>query len=177
MNFTRAVEEVNISEEEYRVFIEQNIYDTYEIDEYLEKIAENIKFVICDKNSKFKMEVDNLLKNEFVYIKNKDVYYCNELDGLFPNFNTFSFGENHTFNSLNLDRSKLNFSEYKGRSIYENELDYIYNRLKNSKNNQSKSPISSLSTPITYYDKSWKYINDSGKKDALMVVIVKIIAL
>ena len=164
MDFTRAVEKVNISEEEYRVFIEQNIYDTYEIDEYLEKIAENIKFVICDKNSKFKMEVDNLLKNEFVYIKNKDVYYCNELDGLFPNFNTFSFGENHTFNSLNLDRSKLNFSEYKGRSIYENELDYIYNRLKNSKNNQSKSPISSLSTPITYYDKSWKYINDSGKK-------------
>ena len=91
MNCTKPVDEINLSEEEYKEFIENNIVIFKEFDECLSKIEEDIKFKLFDDNSKLKKEFDKLLKNNFVYIKNKDIYYCDELNGLFPNFETFEF--------------------------------------------------------------------------------------
>ena len=71
MDFTRAVKEVNVTEEEYKYFIKNNINYTDEINKYLLRVKEDIKFKLFNQNSKFKIELDKLLLNKFVYIKNK----------------------------------------------------------------------------------------------------------
>ena len=164
MDFTKAITEINVSEGEYKDFVKNNINDTEEIEEYLLRIKEDIKFKLFDEKSKFKIEIDELLENSFVYIKNKDVYYCKDLNGLFPNFKTFQFGKSSTSNVFDLDTSDLEFSGYKGASINEKEVRYIYNKWNrycgttainnNSKDNENieeKLLFENIEMPITYY--------------------------
>ena len=180
MNFTKAITEVSVSEGEYKDFVKNNINDTEEIEEYLLRIKEDIKFKLFNENSKLKIEIDKLLKNNFVYIKNKDVYYCKDLNGLFPNFEKFQFGKDDTYYAFSEDSSKLNFNAYKGSYINEKEADYLYKIWKKCKdvNNKidakdkdinKKLILMNLSMPITYYDydtkgKKFSYITSNGYK-------------
>lgn len=180
MNFTKAITEVSVSEGEYKDFVKNNINDTEEIEEYLLRIKEDIKFKLFNENSKLKIEIDKLLKNNFVYIKNKDIYYCKDLNGLFPNFEKFQFGKDDTYYAFSEDSSKLNFNAYKGSYINEKEADYLYKIWKKCKdvNNKidakdkdinKKLILMNLSMPITYYDydtkgKKFSYITSNGYK-------------
>lgn len=132
MSFTKSIDVVNVSEEKCKKFIEENIVDFNEFDEVVSKISEDIKFNLFDDSSKLKIELDRILENNFVYIKNKDIYYCKELNGLFPNFSTFEFGKCTTDERFDKNTLKLEFSDYKGRLINKNESRYIY-RYKNKK--------------------------------------------
>ena len=167
MDFTKAIKEISVSEREYKDFVKNNINDTHEIDEYLFRIKEDIEFKLFNEKSKLKIEIDELLKNNFVYIKNKDVYYCKDLNGLFPNFETFKFGKNNTYYGFNLNNSKLKFSGYNGSSINEKEANYIHDIWKRYDTAPKKVVINNLYMPITYYNiktKEWNYITSEGEK-------------
>ena len=174
MDFTRAVKEVNVTEEEYKYFIKNNINYTDEINKYLLRVKEDIKFKLFNQNSKFKIELDKLLLNKFVYIKNKDIYYCKDLHGIFPNFQTFVFGKNNTYYSFRMEVSKLRFSGYQGVSINEKEADYLYKKWSDSIKLKNKLPIKNLPMPITYYNgntKNWEYIDLDGKKNKFNIYV------
>lgn len=67
-------------------------------------------------------EVSELIKNRWIYMKNKKVYYNNELVSLLPDLNTFVIGYCPIYREFD-DRSlKLRFGEYQGRVITYVEL-------------------------------------------------------
>lgn len=152
MNYTKPVDMINVSEEEYRDFIENNIVDFKEFRKCLTNIEKDIEFKLLDNTSELKKEFDKLLENNFVYIKNKDIYYCNELNGLFPNFETFKFGKCHTYLPFDEARLKLKFNDYQGRLINKKEKNYIY------KFKQEKPLKKKFSTnDISYFEKNQYY--------------------
>lgn len=126
MDFTRAVKEVNINEDEYKNFVENNITEFHDFNKYLLKVEESIEFKLFNKKSKLKIEFDKLLQKDFVYIKNEDVYYCNELNAIFPNFDTFIFSKFKTSGIFNAIYFKDKFSKYRGRLINLEEAKYLY---------------------------------------------------
>ena len=73
MDFTRGVKEVNVSEGEYKSFIENNITEFDDFNKYLLKVEESIEFKLFGEKSKLKIEFDNLLQKDFVYIKNEEL--------------------------------------------------------------------------------------------------------
>ena len=58
MSFTKPVDVINVSADGYKEFIENNIVDFEEFDEYLTKIVEDINFKLFDEDSKLKNEFE-----------------------------------------------------------------------------------------------------------------------
>lgn len=126
MDFTKAVKEINVSEEEYKDFVENNITEFHEFNKYLLKVEESIEFKLFNKKSKLKIEFDKLLQEDFVYIKNKNVLYCKDLNAIFPDFHTFKFSKFKTSAYFDIKLFKNKFSEYTGRVINLEEAKYLY---------------------------------------------------
>ena len=126
MDFTKAIKEISISEDEYKGFVEKNATEFDEFNKYLLKIKDDIEFKLFNENSKLKIEFEKLLKEDFVHIKNKDVFYCKDLNAIFPNFYTFNFSKFKTSASFDIKLFKNKFSEYTGRLINLEEAKYLY---------------------------------------------------
>lgn len=67
-------------------------------------------------------EVEELIKNKWIYMRNKNVYYNNELISLFPDLNTFIIGYCPTYREFDDKSLKLRFGEYQGRVLTYLEL-------------------------------------------------------
>lgn len=67
-------------------------------------------------------EVKELIKNKWIYMRNKNVYYNNELISLFPDLNTFVIGYCPTYREFDDKSLKLRFGEYQGRVLTYLEL-------------------------------------------------------
>lgn len=71
-------------------------------------------------------EVQQLIKNKWVYMKNKKVYYNNDVVSLFPDLNTFVIGYCPVYNEFDEKSLKLRFEEYQGRIPTYSELLKIF---------------------------------------------------
>ena len=67
-------------------------------------------------------EVRSILKNKWIYIKNKKVYYNTELCSLFPDLLTFTIGFCPIRKEFNDDSIRLRFGQYDGRIMTYSEL-------------------------------------------------------
>ncbi|WP_270771116.1 hypothetical protein [Intestinibacter bartlettii] len=126
MDFTKAIKEISVSEDEYKDFIENNITEFNEFNKSLLKIENDINFKLFNKSSKLKIEFKQLLQEDFVYIKNKDIYYCKDLNGIFPDFYSFNFSSFKTSADFNIKLFENKFSGYTGRLINLEEAKYLY---------------------------------------------------
>ncbi len=84
----------------------------------LNEFVHNNSDGIIDLNN----EVKNILKNKWVYIKNKKVYYNTELCSLFPDLLTFTIGFCPIREEFNDNSIRLRFGQYNGRIMTYAEL-------------------------------------------------------
>lgn len=163
MSFTKPVDAVNVSEEVYANFVENNIVNFKEFEEYLLKIENDIKFKLFDKNSKLKNEFDTLLKQDYIYIKNKDVYYWNKFNAISPNFNSIDEFGHCSSGKFDSNSLRLNFKGYNGRIINCEEVEYFWKFLLKNKNFKLKP------RRLTFCDanKNYKWYEDGVVCDFL----------
>lgn len=67
-------------------------------------------------------EVKELIKNKWIYMSNKKVYYNNDLVSLFPDLNTFVIGHCPIYREFDDKSLNLRFGEYQGRVLTYLEL-------------------------------------------------------
>lgn len=67
-------------------------------------------------------EVKELIRNKWVYMSNKKVYYNNDLVSLFPDLNTFVIGHCPIYREFDDKSLNLRFGEYQGRVLTYLEL-------------------------------------------------------
>lgn len=67
-------------------------------------------------------EVKELIKNKWIYMSNKKVYYNNDLVSLFPDLNTFVIGNCPIYREFDDKSLNLRFGEYQGRVLTYLEL-------------------------------------------------------
>lgn len=67
-------------------------------------------------------EVKELIKNKWIYMSNKKVYYNNSLVSLFPDLNTFVIGHCPIYREFDDKSLNLRFGEYQGRVLTYLEL-------------------------------------------------------
>lgn len=67
-------------------------------------------------------EVENLIEEKWVYIKNKKVYYHSDIVALVPDFNEFTLGNCSTYFRFEESTLNLEFNGYSGCVIRHNEL-------------------------------------------------------
>lgn len=79
-------------------------------------------------------EIKELLKNKWVYIQNKDVFYNNDTIGLFPNFSKFELGHCSTYYLFDNKSLKLKFNGYDGRIPNVSEMMSIIGNIKLNEN-------------------------------------------
>lgn len=118
MEYIKAIDEINFNSEEVRNYIENNIEESEVLELFLKDIESDIKFKLENEQSKLRKEIDGLLRNDYIYIKNKDVFFNTQLNILMPNLETYKNG-----NIIN----NLKFGKYNGRLINKLESKSIYN--------------------------------------------------
>ena len=80
MDFTRGVKEVNVSEGEYKSFVENNITEFDDFNKYLLKVEESIEFKLFGEKSKlfsnfiFKLKSSSITINPLSYNFNISKY-------------------------------------------------------------------------------------------------------
>lgn len=86
----------------------------------------NILKEVIDNNinqlNKLNKEVIDLLSNNWIYMKNKRVYYNTQLNSLFPDLVTFVIGFCPIRDRFNDDSLRLKFGQYQGRIMTDVEL-------------------------------------------------------
>lgn len=117
MEYIKFVDEVILKKDEVKDYIKNNnIEDSEELRLLLKNIKEDIIYKLSNNQSKLKKEIDTLLKKDFVYIKNKDVYFCTKFSILIPNLK-----------KIKLQNNNFKFSEYNWRLIKKEEYDFLIN--------------------------------------------------
>lgn len=105
MEYIKPVYEIDVDKQEVKNYIENNIEDTEEFEKFLKEVERDIKFKLTNKDSELKKDIDDLLKDDFVYIKNMDMYYNSKFNVLIENLkkynpksktiSNFKFGNNN----------------------------------------------------------------------------------
>ena len=90
MEYIKPVYEIDVDKQEVKDYIENNIEDTEEFEKFLKQVESDIKFKLTNKDSELKKEIDNLLKNDFVYIKSIDMYYNSRFNILIEDFKGYN---------------------------------------------------------------------------------------
>lgn len=94
-------------------------------DAYMVKHTNLLQKFIDDNSETMNLlnrEVDEMLKNKWIYIKNKKVYYNTIINSLIPDLIIFPIGFCPIREKFNDDSLKLQFGQYKGRIATYNEL-------------------------------------------------------
>lgn len=117
MEYIKPVYEIDVDKQEVKNYIENNIEDTEEFEKFLKQVESDIKFKLTNKDSELKKEIDNLLKDDFVYIKNMDMYYNSKFNILVEDF------KNYNPKSSNIKDSK--FGSNSCRLMDKKELNYF----------------------------------------------------
>lgn len=134
-------------------------------------------------------EVRNLLENDWVYIKNRKVYYNTKLNALFPDLLTSVVGFCPIREEFNEDSLRLNFAGYPGRimtnlellkilddeaniqgipfhnyTVFINGIRYVdkHNIININKFNDKSNPYLSYHIPIYELDNNQAIIDENG---------------
>lgn len=117
MEYIKPFYEVNLDKAEVKNYIENNIEDTEEFKKLLKEIESDIKFKLTNKDSELKKEIDNLLKDDFVYIKNMNMYYNSKFNIL--------IGDLKNYNPRSSDIKGSKFGSNSCRLMNKEEVDYF----------------------------------------------------
>lgn len=109
--------------------------------------------------SKLTSEIEALLKDKWIYIKNKQVYYHSEINALIPDFSKFKASSCNTYYSFDISTLNVDFNDYKGRIVHHDELKRILDENKKIRNLEK-----AIAYTILENGYQWVYASDVETK-------------